>query len=55
MNEPTFRLLVQSLHSRDVRFISNRRIPLDLDWVQQVRVNTSAVERRALAMLPAAP
>src|ERR1700736_2270723 len=26
--------------------ISNRRIPLNLDWVQQVRVNTSAVERR---------
>src|ERR1700675_4643593 len=27
--------------------ISNRGIPLNLDWVQQVRVNTSAVERRA--------
>jgi len=25
----------------------NRGIPLNLDWVQQVRVNTSAVERRA--------
>lgn len=25
----------------------NRRIPLNLDWVDQVRVNTSAVERRA--------
>ncbi len=26
----------------------NRRIPLNLDWVDQVRVNTSAVERRAM-------
>jgi deoxyribose-phosphate aldolase len=25
---------------------ANRRIPLNLDWVDQVRVNTSAVERR---------
>ncbi len=30
----------------------NRRIPLNLDWVEEVRVNTSAVERRA-ATLPA--
>src|SRR5271168_2158226 len=27
--------------------LSNRGIPLNLDWVMQVRVNTSAVERRA--------
>ena len=27
--------------------VSNHGIPLNLDWVQQVRVNTSAVERRA--------
>jgi len=27
--------------------LSNRGIALNLDWVQQVRVNTSAVERRA--------
>jgi len=27
--------------------LSNRGIPLNLDWVEQVRVNTSAVERRA--------
>ena len=26
---------------------ANRRIPLNVDWVDQVRVNTSAVERRA--------
>jgi deoxyribose-phosphate aldolase len=25
----------------------NRRVPLNLDWVEEVRVNTSAVERRA--------
>jgi deoxyribose-phosphate aldolase len=27
--------------------LSNRGVPLSLDWVKQVRVNTSAVERRA--------
>jgi deoxyribose-phosphate aldolase len=27
--------------------LSNRGVPLNLDWVQNVRVNTSAVERRA--------
>ncbi len=27
--------------------VSNHGIPLNLDWVQQVRVNTSAVERRS--------
>jgi deoxyribose-phosphate aldolase len=27
--------------------LSNRGMPLNLDWIQQVRVNTSAVERRA--------
>ena len=27
--------------------LSNRAIPLNLEWVKQVRVNTSAVERRA--------
>src|ERR1700735_2506343 len=27
--------------------LSNRGIPLNLDWVKQARVNTSAVERRA--------
>src|SRR5579864_8783020 len=27
--------------------LSNRGTPLNLDWVKQVRVNTSAVERRA--------
>jgi deoxyribose-phosphate aldolase len=27
--------------------LSNRGIPLNLDWVDQVRINTSAVERRA--------
>ena len=27
--------------------LPNSGIPLDLNWVQEVRVNTSAVERRA--------
>ena len=26
---------------------ANRRIPLNLDWVEEIQVNTSAVERRA--------
>ena len=32
----------------------NRRIPLNLEWVEQVRVNTSAVERRAATTARAA-
>ncbi|HEX4039490.1 MAG TPA: deoxyribose-phosphate aldolase [Acidobacteriaceae bacterium] len=38
------------LHGRSLE--ANRRIALNLDWVEEVRVNTSAVERRA-ASLPA--
>jgi deoxyribose-phosphate aldolase len=34
-----------TLHGRPLE--PNRRIPLNLDWVEEVRVNTSAVERRA--------
>jgi deoxyribose-phosphate aldolase len=31
----------------DQQLLSNRGIPLNLDWVKSVRVNTTAVERRA--------
>src|SRR5207244_6272329 len=31
--------------------LSNTGIPLNLDWVRDVRVNTSAVERRAQSMV----
>ena len=31
----------------ECQLLSNRGISLNLDWVKQVRVNTSAVERRA--------
>src|ERR1700761_6150136 len=34
-----------TLHGRTLE--PNRQIPLELDWVEEVRVNTSAVERRA--------
>jgi deoxyribose-phosphate aldolase len=34
-----------ALHGREL--VPNRRIPLDASWVEEVRVNTSAVERRA--------
>lgn len=37
--------VLPSLHGRPLE--SNRRIALNLDWVEEVRVNTSAVERRA--------
>src|SRR5215468_4484310 len=30
---------------------SNRGIPLNLDWIEEVRVNTSAVERRAQTLV----
>ena len=30
---------------------ANRGIPLNLDWIKEVRVNTSAVERRALTLV----
>ncbi|SEF71053.1 deoxyribose-phosphate aldolase [Bryocella elongata] len=39
-----------TLHGREL--IPNRRIPLDVSWVEDIRVNTSAVERRA-ASIPA--
>src|ERR1700742_3583464 len=34
-----------TLHGRELT--PNVRIPLNLDWVEEIRVNTSAVERRA--------
>jgi deoxyribose-phosphate aldolase len=37
-----------ALHGRALE--PNRRIPLNLDWVEEVRVNTSAVERRAATL-----
>jgi deoxyribose-phosphate aldolase len=36
---------IANLHERAL--LSNRGIPLNLDWVRQVRINSSAVERRA--------
>jgi deoxyribose-phosphate aldolase len=33
------------LYGREIS--ANRRMPLNLDWVEEIRVNTSAVERRA--------
>ena len=38
------------LHGREMS--ANRRMPLNLDWVEEIQVNTSAVERRA-ATIPA--
>jgi deoxyribose-phosphate aldolase len=37
--------VIAALNGRGL--LRNRGIPLDLNWVQEVRVNTSAVERRA--------
>lgn len=39
------RAWIVSLNGQNL--IRNSGIPLDLDWIQEVRVNTSAVERRA--------
>lgn len=36
---------IATLNGRDL--LSNKGIPLDLNWLHEVRVNTSAVERRA--------
>jgi deoxyribose-phosphate aldolase len=44
-NAPDARSPIATLAGRPL--LSNRGIPLNLDWVKQVRVNTSAVERRA--------
>ena len=41
---PTSSAPLATLYGRPL--LSNRGIPLHLDWVKQVRVNTSAVERR---------
>jgi deoxyribose-phosphate aldolase len=36
---------------RGLQLQPNRGIPLNLDWVEQVRVNTSAIERRAQTLV----
>jgi len=38
-------------HLRGPALQPNRGVPLNLDWVAEVRVNTSAVERRALTLV----
>ena len=38
-------------HLRDHALQANRGVPLNLDWVEDVRVNTSAVERRAQTLV----
>jgi deoxyribose-phosphate aldolase len=37
-----------TLYGRELT--ANRRIPLNLDWVEEIQVNTSAVERRAASL-----
>lgn len=43
--QPSSNGVIATLAGRDLH--SNRGIPLNLDWVKEVRVNTSAIERRA--------
>src|SRR5580692_58374 len=38
-------------HLRGRALQSNRGVPLNLDWVEDVHVNTSAVERRAQTLV----
>ncbi|HZQ92683.1 MAG TPA: deoxyribose-phosphate aldolase [Terriglobales bacterium] len=40
---------IATLGGRDL--VANRGIPLNIDWVEEVRVNTSAVERRAQSLV----
>ncbi len=49
-NRPAAAVQPVMLYGREMS--ANRRMPLNLDWVEEVRVNTSAVERRA-ATIPA--
>jgi len=47
MHENPLELSGQAIATLNGRsLLSNRGIPLDLNWIQEVRVNTSAVERR---------
>src|ERR1700687_2747021 len=41
--------VLATISGRDLQ--ANRGIPLNLDWVEEVRVNTSAVERRAQTLV----
>src|SRR6185437_16863711 len=47
--EVDYRLAEASLPARGLQ--PNRGVPLNLDWVEDVRVNTSAVERRAESLI----
>src|SRR5438105_13049357 len=38
-------------HSQGGSLVANAGVPLSLDWVDSVRVNTSAVERRATTLV----
>ena len=38
-------------HLRGRALEANRGVPLNLDWVEAVRINTSAVERRAQTLV----
>jgi deoxyribose-phosphate aldolase len=40
---------IATISGRDLKW--NRGIPLNLDWIEEVRVNTSAVERRAQTLV----
>ncbi|HEY5054619.1 MAG TPA: deoxyribose-phosphate aldolase [Acidobacteriaceae bacterium] len=48
LNHAVSRAVPLELYGRTLE--ANRRIPLNLEWVEQVRVNTSAVERRAATL-----
>ncbi|MGB6882864.1 MAG: hypothetical protein WBE10_02320, partial [Candidatus Acidiferrum sp.] len=38
-------------HLRGRALEANRGVPLNLDWIENVRINTSAVERRAASLV----
>jgi deoxyribose-phosphate aldolase len=43
--EKTIEMSAVTLYGREL--VANQKIPLNLDWVDEIQVNTSAVERRA--------
>src|SRR5438270_12168330 len=49
LHSPAEREPLALLAGREVT--ANRGIPLNLDWIENVRVNTSAAERRAQTMV----
>src|SRR5690349_18122401 len=49
LRSPADKEVLATLSGRELQ--PNRGIPLNLDWIENIRVNTSAVERRAQTLV----